>query len=157
MANETLPFIAFNFEIQLIVPNAAGMGLASQLCNGEFAECDGLEMSMEPKKVSEGGNNLQQIHLVGPVSYGNLTLKRGMTSNLDLWNWFRLAAGNNQRGLLAQGVVLMKGADMTPVLRFSLTDCLPIKLKAAALNAKEGSIAIEELQIAYSSFTVQPA
>src|SRR5690606_35889821 len=70
MANETLPFIAFNFEIQLIVPNAAGMGLASQLCNGEFAECDGLEMSMEPKKVSEGGNNLQQIHLVGPVSYG---------------------------------------------------------------------------------------
>jgi len=59
--------------------------------------------------------------------------------------------------LLAQGVVLMKGADMTPVLRFSLTDCLPIKLKAAALNAKEGSIAIEELQIAYSSFTVQPA
>ena len=157
MANEALPFTAFNFEVQLIVPNAAGLGLASQLCNGEFAECDGLEMSMEPKTVREGGNNTRQVQLVGPVSYGNLTLKRGMTTSLDLWNWFQLAAGNDQRGLLAQGVVLMKNAAMTPVLRFSLTDCLPIKLKAAALNAKDGTVAIEELQIAYSSFTVSPA
>lgn len=157
MANQTLPFTAFNFEIQLTVPNAAGLGLASPLCGGEFAECDGLEMSMEPKTVREGGNNTRQIQLVGPLSYGNLTLKRGMTSSLDLWNWFRLAAGNDQRGLLAQGVVLMKDAGQTPVLRFTLTDCLPIKLKAAALNAKEGAVAIEELQIAYGSFSVGPA
>lgn len=153
MANETLPFTAFNFEIQLIVPNAAGLGLSSQLCNGEFAECDGLEMTMEPKTVREGGNNTRQYQLAGPVSYGNLSLKRGMTPNLDLWTWFRLAAGNDQRGLLAQGVVLMKDAQGTVVMRFNLTDCLPIKLKAAALNAKDGTVAIEELQIAYGAFS----
>ena len=152
MANEMLPFTAFNFEIQLMVPNAAGLGLSSQLCNGEFAECDGLEMTMEPKTVREGGNNTRQYQLAGPVSYGNLSLKRGMTSNLDLWTWFRLAAGNDQRGLLAQGVVLMKDAQRNVVMRFTLTDCLPIKLKAAALNAKDGSVAIEELQIAYGAF-----
>lgn len=157
MPNETLPFIAFNFEIQLLVPNAVALGLRSPLCNGEFAECDGLEMSMEPKTIREGGNNTRQFHLVGPVSYGNLTLKRGMTATLDLWNWFRLAAGNDQRSLLAQGIVLMKDAAQQPVLRFTLTDCLPIKIKAAALNAKDGAVAIEELQIAYGAFTVSPA
>src|SRR5215510_15433681 len=101
MANEQYPFTAFNFEIQLIVPNAAALNLANPLCNSEFAECDGLEMTMEPKTVREGGNNTQQIRLVGPVSYGNLTLKRGMTPNLDLWKWFLAASGNTNRGTLA--------------------------------------------------------
>jgi len=156
MANEVLPFTAFNFEVQLSVPNASGLGLQNPLCDGEFAECDGLEMTMEPKTVREGGNNTRQIQLVGPVSYGNLTLKRGMTTSLDLWTWFQLAAGNDQRGLLATCVVVMKDSTFTPVLSFTLFDCLPIKLKAPALNAKDGSVAVEELQIAYGSFSVKP-
>ena len=35
-----------------------------------------------------GGVNDRQIHLIGPVTYSQLTLKRGMTSNLQLWQWF---------------------------------------------------------------------
>jgi phage tail-like protein len=157
MANDIYPFTAFNFVVELTIPNANGLGLSSPLCNSEFAECDGLEMSMEPKTVREGGNNTQQIHLVGPVSYGNLTLKRGMTTNLDLWKWFSLATGNQNRGIAAQGVVLMRDAAGAPTLRFSLTDCLPLKIKAPALNAKDGIVAVEEMQIAYSSFTVERA
>lgn len=156
MANEVYPFTAFNFEIQLIVPNAAALNLSNMLCNGEFAECDGLEMTMEPKTVREGGNNTRQIQLVGPVTYGNLTLKRGMTPNLDLWNWFRMASGNDRRGLRAQGVVLMRNELGKPVLRFDLGDCLPIKIKAAALNAKDGTVAIEELEIAYTELIAGP-
>jgi hypothetical protein len=36
-----------------------------------------------------------------------------------------------------------------------LQRCLPVKLKAPALNAREGGIAVEELQLAYERFTVQ--
>jgi phage tail-like protein len=157
MPNETYPFGAFNFEIQLIVPDYGALGLSSHIANGEFAECDGLEMTMEPKTLREGGNNTAQVHLVGPVTYGNLTLKRGMTRNLDLWQWFRLAASGARRGLMAQGVVVMRDGAGRPQLRFELVDCLPVKLKAAALNAKEGTVAIEEAQIAYGSFSVGPA
>lgn len=157
MTTEAIPFTSFNFEIQLIVTNAAALGLLSPLCEGAFAECDGLEQTMEPKTIREGGNNAQAIHRVGRVSYGNLTLKRGMTRTLDLWTWFQLAAGNTRRGLQAQGTVVLRDEAGTPVLRFALGDCLPIKLKAAALNAKEGAVAIEELQIAYASLTVSPA
>src|SRR5207249_8730015 len=53
-----------------------------------FAECDGLEMTMEVKTIKEGGANGRLIRLIGPVNYGQLTLKRGMTANFDLWNWF---------------------------------------------------------------------
>jgi phage tail-like protein len=114
-------------------------------------------MTMEPKTVREGGNNTQQIHLVGPVSYGNLTLKRGMTTNLDLWKWFSLATGNTRRGTKATGEILMRDGARNGTVRFKLTDCLPLKLKAPALNAKDGILAIEEMQITYSSFTVELA
>jgi phage tail-like protein len=156
---DVYPLIAFRFEVQLTVRNAQRFGLASPLCGGKFSEIDGLEMSNEVKTVREGGNNLNQIHLAGPVSYGQLTLKRGMTTNLDLWKWFRAAAGGdeNGRGTMAQGAVVMSDSSNTPQLRFELTDCLPIKIKAPSFSAKDGAVAIEEMQIAYSSFTVRPA
>lgn len=155
MANEEYPFTTFNFEVQITVPDAAGLGLASSLCNSEFAEVDGLEMTMEPKTLREGGNNTSQVHLVGPVSYGNLTLKRGMTSNQDLWKWFQAVVTNTRPSRAATGVILMKDAAGKSVVRYTISRCLPIKLKAPALNAKDGIIAIEELQIAYASFTVE--
>jgi phage tail-like protein len=155
-------FTAFRFDVQLIVADATSVGLTSPLCNASFAECDGLEMTMEPKTVREGGNNLEQIHLPGPVSYGQLTLKRGMTSNIDLWKWFNAAAGGlnsgqsaNKRGITAQGLVTMRDSAGTPTLLFDLFGCLPVKLKGSALSGKDGQVALEELQIAYRSMQIK--
>jgi phage tail-like protein len=155
--NTDAPFIAFRFDVTLLVDNAGPLGLTNPLCGASFAECDGLEMTMEPKVVREGGNNTNQIHLVGPLSYSNLTLKRGMTGNLDLWKWFTGASSGQNRGSRAAGVVLMHDAGGNPTLRFTLSKCLPVKIKAAALNAKDGVIALEEMQISYDSFTIEPA
>jgi len=58
---------------------------------------------------------------------------------------------------VAHGVIVMKDAANVERFRFKLTDCLPIKIKAPALNAKDGAVAIEEMQIAYSSFTIELA
>lgn len=157
MPNTEYPFTAFNFRVQLTITNAAGLGLSNPLCESEFSECDGLEMTMEPKVVREGGNNTEYIRLVGPVTYGNLTLKRGMTSNQDLWKWFTVAAGNVGRSTRAIGVILMCDAAGTPKVRYTLFDCLPIKIKGAPMNAKDGILALEEMQIAYRSFTIEPA
>jgi phage tail-like protein len=158
MANDAYPFLAFNFEVQLRVANAGQNGVKPLLVDGEFAECDGLEMTMEPKKVKEGGNNAAAVNLVGPVTYGNLTLKRGMTSTLDLWTWFRLATSGDTLGLRAEGTVILRDATApTGVLKFLITDCLPTKLKGPSLNAKDGQVAIEELQLVYGTLTLAPA
>jgi hypothetical protein len=45
---------------------------------------------------------------------------------------------------------------VTERARFLLTRCVPIKLKAPALNAKDGVVAIEEFQLAYESLTLKP-
>jgi phage tail-like protein len=158
----TYPFTSFNFLVSLTLADPTKLGVLTPLCNGEFTECDGLEMTVEPKTVREGGNNTRQIHLVGPVTYGNLTLKRGMTRNQDLWKWFNAAvaspaAPSGQRGLLAGAEIVMADSSSQGSVRYQLYDCLPIKLKASPLHAKDGLVAIEEMQIAYSYFTIKLA
>jgi phage tail-like protein len=150
------PFTVFNFEVDLTIPDATSLGMATTLCNMEFAECDGLEMTMEPKTVREGGNNTRQFHLPGPVSFGTLTLKRGMTQNQDIWNWFSAVADGRRRNARASGVIRLNGRDASVTnVSYELQDCLPIKVKAPGMNAKDGVIAIEELQIAYTTMSIK--
>lgn len=52
-------------------------------------------------------------------------------------------------------VVLFAPDGRTERARFVLTRCVPVKLKAPALNAKDGMVAIEELQLAYESLTLK--
>jgi phage tail-like protein len=155
-------FTAFRFDVQLIVADPQGVGLTNPLCKASFAECDGLEMTMEPKTVREGGNNLEQIQLPGPVSYGQLSLKRGMTADIDLWKWFNAAAGgmnqgqsSNKRGITAQGLVTMRDGAGKPTLLFDLYGCLPVKIRGSALSGKDGQVALEEMQIVYRSMKIK--
>ena len=138
------PFTAFNFSIEI-----TKAGDAARLCSASFSECDGLEMTMDVKTIREGGANTRQVRLSGAVAYGQLTLKRGMTANFDLWEWFSgVLADPSMR---ASAEVVLLAPDGAERARFVLDRCVPVKLKAPALNAKDGLVAIEELQLAYES------
>ncbi|MBM0740393.1 phage tail protein [Phormidium sp. CLA17] len=142
-------FTTFNFLVEISVP-----GVSTQICKAEFAECDGLELSMEPKTFHQGGLNTEQVHLAGPISYGQLTLKRGMSKDFGLWRWFTEVMKTKQRGLRGQATIVMLDGAQQKQITFKLKDCLPIKLRVPALNAKEGGIAIEELQLVYAAMEV---
>ena len=146
-----LPFTAFNFGVE-IVPE----GASSPLVSAAFSECDGLEMGMDVKTIREGGSNDRQVRLAGPATFGQLTLKRGMTqASFELWKW--MADSIADPSLRAQAEVVLYAADgSTERARIVLQRCLPVKLKAPALNAKDGAVAVEELQLAYECFTVKP-
>lgn len=149
MADGARPFVTFNFKVNLQLT-----GAPTVVCGGAFAECEGLEMSMEVKTIREGGNNTRPILLAGAVSYGQLTLRRGMTADLCLWRWFDRV--QQTRTLRASGDVIVLSSDRAAeVLRFTLTGCLPMKIKAPALNAKDGMIAIEEMQIGYETLRLE--
>ncbi len=138
-----VPFITFNFRVELTLPTGV-------VCNAAFSECAGIEMTMSPKSIREGGNNGRQIHLAGPVAYGQLTLKRGMSADFGLWRWFETV--QVVRSLRAVGEIQMlapNGSDRD--VRFGLTGCLPVKIKAPSLSAKDGAVAIEEMQMVYET------
>jgi phage tail-like protein len=73
-----------------------------------------------------------------------------MTADFALWRWFEQV--QRDRTLRASGRILMLASDRSGAdVRFDLTGCLPVKLKAPTLSAKDGEIAIEEMQIAYET------
>jgi phage tail-like protein len=142
------PFMAFRFAVEISVG-----GVAPKICGAAFAECDGLEMTMDVKTIREGGNNGAQIRLTGPINYASLSLKRGMTENFDLWKWVELMQTNPETRANAEVIIYSPGKDIKA--KFLLSRCIPVKLKAPALNAKEGGVAIEELQLAYESLKMK--
>lgn len=145
----TYPFTAFNFAVEISV-----QGVSTKVCSAAFSECDGLEMTIDVKTIREGGNNGEQLRLIGPTSYALLTLKRGMTATFDLWDWMAATIANPS--LRADAEVVVLAADgKTERVRFLLKRCLPAKLKAPAMNAKDGMVAIEEMQLAYESLTLK--
>jgi len=141
------PFTAFNFAVEIEVP-----GVTTQVCHAAFAECDGIEMTMDVKTIREGGNNHAAVRLTGPMTLGQVTLKRGMTANFDLWDWLASLQEEGNGKLRATTKIVMLAEDgQTERARFVLDRCLPIKLKAPALNARDGMVAVEELQLVYES------
>lgn len=154
-AQSMYPFTAFNFSVEINVPF-----IGPKLCNAAFSDCDGLDMTMDVKSIREGGNNTCQIRMVGAVNYGLVTLKRGMTGNFDLWDWFDAQQHANPSQLRKNlrgdvTVVILAPNHTTELARFILKRCLLTKLKAPTLNAKDGGVAIEEMQLSYESMAFQ--
>jgi phage tail-like protein len=137
------PFSTFNFLVEIQVP-----GTPEPLCGAAFAECSGLEIALDVRAV--GDRRL----LAGAASYGRVTLRRGMTPSFDLWDWS--ASVLRDRTLRADARVVMVAADgATERARFRLRRCLPTRLRAPALNALEGALAIEELELACEELTLE--
>jgi phage tail-like protein len=139
------PFTAFSFRVEIVLP-----GTAEPLCEAAFAECDGMELHFDVRSLSEGGAGHRL--LAGPASTGRVTLRRGMTSSRDLWDWCDAVQRDPALRADARIVVLAPDGDSEHA-SFRLRRCLPVRLKAPALHAVAGVVAVEELELACESLT----
>ena len=150
------PFVPFRFRISLTGSNVpAGLG-PGPLCRGSFSEVAGLEATMSPRAIREGGRNFGQVQRPGPTTFGTLTLKRGFTSLNDLWTWFDLVANRERFGRLLNGKIdIYSGTDVA--FTWNLVNVLPVKFKSPDLSATSTQVAIEELQVAFEQLTLTVA
>ena len=147
----TPPFTTFRFEVILNL-NKPMNGISDPVCNAAFAECSGLELSMQPESFNQGGDNQVQTHLKNKVTYGQLTLNRGMTASKHLWVWME-AAGAPGIDARANGTIKMLNPDGSTATVFKLFDCLPVSLRGPSFNGRTGEVAIEEMTLAYGRLT----
>jgi phage tail-like protein len=150
------PLHVFRFHVHFVMEALGGTGESGDaaLCGGAFAECTGLEATMEPKVIKEGGSNYGALQRAGPVTFGTVILKRGVTSTRDLWNWFKVV---NDRGAYAYRLnVTINVYDIAgeAVLAWKLQKALPVKFKAADLNARGTEVGIEELHLAHEGLAL---
>jgi phage tail-like protein len=140
------PLQVFRFHVRFKrVSEGSG---PENICSGAFSECTGLEATMEPRVIKAGGRNYGAVQRAGAVSFATVVLKRGMTRTRDLFTWFQLLAGGSYAYRLSAEID-MQSPDGDTVLTWGLDNCLPVKFKAADLNAKGTDVAVEELHIAH--------
>ena len=159
MSDPHYPLQGLNFEVTFTTASlddeASDGADGPALCSGSFSEVSGLEATMEPKVIKEGGRNYGAVQRAGQVTFATVVLKRGMTSVRDLWKWFDLIAGGSYAKRLNVRVV-MQDERKVPVVTWLLRRAIPIKCKAADLNAQGSNVAIEELHIAHEGLELDP-
>jgi len=146
----------FRFHVDFLSASLQSQSSSEQvsLCRGAFSECTGLEATMEPKVIKQGGDNYGAPQRAGTVTFATVVLKRGMTTNRNLWQWFNAVAtgGYSYRLTVVINVFDLKGE---AAMAWQLERALPIKFKAADLNAKATEIGIEELHLVHEGLSTK--
>lgn len=152
--NQLDPLHVFRFRVDFEKdPFTGDDRRAVPVCSGSFSECTGLEATMEPKVIKEGGRNYGVVQRSGPVTFATVVLKRGMTKTRDLYKWFEMVGKGAYSYRLAATVTMFDTAGKG-VLAWRLEKALPLKFKAADLNAKGTEIGIEELHLAHEGLSL---
>ncbi len=152
--NMLAPLHVFHFRVDFAEDPLIGGGGGTPvvLCSGAFSECSGLEATMEPKVIKEGGRNYGAVQRAGPVTFATVILKRGMTTTRHLWAWFKLVSQGGYAHRLS-ATIQMLDPDENTIMSWKLEKAMPIKFKAADLNAKGTEIGVEELHLVHEGLS----
>src|SRR3954453_16816938 len=116
---------------------------------GTFRECTGLEVEWEVLEYAEGGENRFIHKLPGRAKHPNLVLKRGITSETALLDWFFACQDKTDRHDLTVSLCDNTGH---VVRSWSFSGAWPVKWQGPTLNAGATTLATETLEIAYDGF-----
>jgi phage tail-like protein len=144
------PLHVFRFQVDFFTDSLTQDANHDQfaVCSGAFAECTGLEATMEPKVIREGGRNYGAAQRAGGTTFATVVLKRGISTNRNLYQVFNsLATGTFAPRM--QVTINVFDIDGSAVMAWQLDKAMPIKYKFSDLNARNSEIGIEELHLAH--------
>ncbi len=144
MATNNYPLTGFHFTVKWSDDDE----------NVSFSEVTGLSVSTTAIEYREGANKeYTTFKMPGIKKYNNVTLKRGtMASDNGFFDWFNSIANNTveRRDIT---ISLLNEAH-EPAVTWSLKNAFPIKYDAGSLNASDGKVVVEAVELVYESFTV---
>lgn len=156
------PLLAFNFQVSLM---EAGRGKAGALTTvtlsnvgltrvAGFSECSGLEGMLEAHEYQAGGVNGGSLRFPTRIKWSNLILKRGLGSDMLLWDWFQGFV--NGTGTRRDGVIVLQDASHQPHTVWGFRAGLPVKYSGPQMNAMQSAVAIESIEIAHQGLYLVP-
>lgn len=135
------PYRAYTFNL-----------LIQSVAAGHFTEVSGLGVRIEHITYREGGLNASVRAVPGRVSYSAVTLRYGLTSSRELWDWLmETAEGRVRRTEVSIAVLDPSGA--AEVMRWNLANAWPTEWLGAPLAATSNELAIETLTLAHEGIT----
>ena len=161
-AGEDLSFPLSVFEFHVSFDLAAFTQIEEPMLGG-FTDVSGLEASMEPKSITEGGRNYGTVQRAGPVTFATVVLKRGVIESRHLWKWWSLFAGGDGQvnGGWAEAnrgdVIIAMMRAREPKVGWRLKNAMPVKFRAGDLNARGAEVAVEELHLVHEGLWMEAA
>lgn len=135
------PYLGYNFFVEWDGIIYAG-----------FQECSGLDTTQDAKEYREGTDPPTVRKIPGLISYSNISLKRGITNNDELWRWRKkIMDGIVERRNVSIVLLDQQGSEK---IRWNLTHCWPTTWSAPDMNATSDDIAIESLEFVHEGVTV---
>jgi len=128
------PYRKFNFIVEIDGITSSG-----------FLSVDGLESATEVVDYREGNEMTTPRKLPGLTKFSNITLKRGMTTNRDLWEWRKkVLDGATER---RNGAIVVLNEAREQVLRLTFRNAWPCRWKVSGLDALESQVLVEEIEL----------
>ena len=122
-----------------------------------FSELSGLGVEyqvIEHKTFSEKGLPLIQL-IPGRPTYAPVTLKRGVTTDLSLWQWHRMVySGQLEQARASVSITMYDGA-YKAVFMWSLMRAWPSKLSGLQFSASSSDFLMQELTLVYEGIEEQ--
>jgi len=142
-ANQDHPFRAMNFRVEID-------GIASS----SFSECSGLASSVDVVEYREGADpSLSARKLPGLRKYANITLKRGVTQDKELFNWYRnILNGEVDR---RNGSIILQDDKRNDVLRWQFRNGWICKYEGPTLNGHSSEVAMETIEICHEGLELE--
>lgn len=152
MVDRTAPYGAFNFTVNLNGPNGPDTPL------GGFSDVSGIgsEITLaEYRNGNEKENHVRKIPGIHKVT--DVTLKRGIVSSKDLWDWIKQVQREGPAGQRTVSIT-MKDEAGADVETWVLRNVVPMKYTGPTLAAKGGGdVAMEELVLASEGMDLEVA
>ena len=121
---------------------------------GAFRECTGLGSENEVVEYKASGDKGKFVmkKIPGRMKWNNITLKRGITSDLDMWKWRKLVEDGKINEARKNGAIVMYDQTMNVLARWDFVRAWPSKLNGPAANASNNEVGIEELEITHEGY-----
>ena len=134
------PLVSFNFAIEV----SGGI-------TGYFTECSGLgsEHEVIEHKIVDGKGNEVIRKIPGRLKWGDVTLKRGITANMDMWTWRKQIEDGAVAAGRKNGSVMMLDEQGKIVARWDFKAGWPSKVSGPSPKSDSNEVGIEELVIVH--------
>jgi phage tail-like protein len=137
---ETDPLIGFNF----------GLEIEGKL-SGYFTEASGVGSEheiVEHKVVDDSGHELVQ-KIPGRLKWQDVTLKRGITADMQIWGWRKLVEEGNLKEARTNCSVIMFDRNYEEIARWNFENAWPSKVTGPSLKADSNEFGVEEITIVH--------
>lgn len=117
----------------------------------QFREVAGVTNAVQVIEHRENTPSGVQVlkKLPGNQSSGDITLRRGKSSDRALWEWFKQVKDGDVAGARRNGSVILYDYEHGEVARYNFVNGWPSKLSITNLGSQQNDVVVEECVITH--------